>query len=102
MSTALFLAAALTAWFGCVCLALSQDRHRKTVNGGVPKRPVPLRIAGWLLGAASLGLCIARDGGSFAALMWPLLLAGGALATAVLLTWRPTALSPMTTFLKEF
>jgi hypothetical protein len=95
MTAALFLAAAFTAWLGCACLALSQERHWKAVTGGAPPRTKSLRITGWLLVAASLALCIARDGGSFAALMWPLLLAGGALATAALLTWRPAWLRPL-------
>jgi hypothetical protein len=95
VSAALLLAAALAAWLGCAGLALSQHRHWKAVTGGAPPRRMSARIAGWVLVVASLGLCIARDGGSFAALTWPLLLAGSALATAALLSWCPALLRPL-------
>lgn len=95
MSLGLLAAAALATSLGCACLALSQDRHWKTVTAA-PRRPaLPLRLAGFALLGSSLAACIARDGGGFAALMWPLLFAAGALATAALLTWRPAALRPV-------
>jgi hypothetical protein len=99
MTAALLACAVLTAIAGCVCLALSQERHWRTVTGAAPRASRPLRLSGWTLLTAGLACCIAADGASFAALLWPLLAMLGALLTAAVLTWRPGWLQPLTRLL---
>jgi hypothetical protein len=93
MMLALMILALLSSFGGCALLALSQARHWQSVtqSPGVPPRA--LRVAGRGLLLASLAICIARDGLSFAALLWPMLAMAGALGVAALLAWRPNALS---------
>ncbi|MEM8776635.1 MAG: DUF3325 domain-containing protein [Pseudomonadota bacterium] len=83
-----FCLAAITALMACAFLALSQPRHWRAITGA-NHAPKSLRLAGWGSAALSLVFCILRDGGSFAALLWPLLLASGALTIAMALTYRP-------------
>ncbi|MGD1956977.1 MAG: DUF3325 domain-containing protein [Sphingomonadales bacterium] len=96
-SIGLFLLAGLLAFFGASFLALSQDRnvHRVLGRSVQDKRVSMMRTTGWLLVFVSLIPCIARDGGSFAALLWPLLLAAASIATAMLLAYRPQWLTPI-------
>ncbi len=95
MSALLSVCAALAALLGCAALALSQARHWKAVAAGAAPPPRALRLLGWALVTASLACCIACDGASFAALMWPLLIGGAALGVAAVLTWRPALLRPL-------
>ncbi|MEO0398122.1 MAG: DUF3325 domain-containing protein [Pseudomonadota bacterium] len=92
MNTVFFLLAAMTAFFGVACLALSQERHWKKVLGYSRKELSAPRRVGWGLVFLSGVFCIVRDGGGFAALIWPLLLALGAFLTACTLTWAPNRL----------
>ncbi|MEL7028314.1 MAG: DUF3325 domain-containing protein, partial [Pseudomonadota bacterium] len=92
----LFLAY-LSGASGMGWLALSQPRHwRAVMPGPAPDKPKRvLRIAGWVSLFASLIFCILRDGGSFAAILWPLILGAAALAVAMALTYRPSVLKPL-------
>ena len=85
---------------GCVCLALSQPRHWRAAGGAEP-RPRFLRLAGAVATGLGLLVCVARDGGSFAALLWPLLFAAAALLTALLLTYRVHWLGPLIRLLRR-
>lgn len=84
--------AVLAALIGCAWLALSQSRHWRTVIG-VGKAHAVTRPVGWGLIGLSLIFCAARDGASFAALLWPLLLAGAAFTVAMTLAYNPRTLS---------
>jgi len=94
---ALFLAAAVLSLFGCVTLALSQERHWRAVGSGTspPRPPQTLAWLGWCLTGASLVLSILRDGPSFAALVWPLLIAASALSVGLILAYVPHWLKPV-------
>jgi hypothetical protein len=91
----LSVCAALAALLGCAALALSQARHWKAVAIRASPPPRAVRLSGWVLLIASLVCCIACDGASFAALLWPLLVGGAALVVAAALTWRPSLLRPL-------
>lgn len=98
IDTLLLLLAAGASLVGCACLALSQDRHRLAVAGDrrhPPRTPGHTRSLGWYLLAASLLACTLRDGGAFAALLWPLLVGASAFAVALTLTYRPELLRPL-------
>lgn len=96
MSMLLLLVAVLAALFGCALLALSQPRHWQAMThtrsepGSTPQR------LGVLLLTASIVLTILRDGASFAALFSPVLIGSAALVTAMVLTWCPRVLRPIT------
>ena len=93
--------AAICALIGCACLALSQNRNWRTVMGKGQASGFT-RPLGWTLIGVSLVLCIIRDGGSFAALLWPLLLAAAGFAVAMLLAYAPSGLKPMASlFMRE-
>ncbi len=95
MSVVLLVGALLAATFGSALLALSQQRHWHAVMGtSAPPGGLPRRL-GWLLIAASLVLVLLRDGASFGALFWPLLIGLGAMLTAAALTWAPGAMKPL-------
>lgn len=85
---------------GCVCLALSQSRHWRAAGGAEP-RPRFLKPAGLVASGCGLLVCVAGDGGSFAALLWPLLFAAAALLTALLLTYRVYWLGPVVRLLRR-
>ena len=93
------LAAALAACLvGMGWLALAMEPHWAQVHA---ERPLPraltgrLRWLGALALAASLGLCLAVDHASMAALVWVMGLAASALAVAFTLTWRPRWLAAL-------
>ncbi|MEM6414602.1 MAG: DUF3325 domain-containing protein [Pseudomonadota bacterium] len=91
-----FFAAWMMAFFGCCLLALSQDKHWRTVSGQEgPSRKPMTRTLGWLCIGLSLVLSIFRDGCSFAGLTWPLVLASGAFSVAMLLTYKAIWLKPL-------
>lgn len=104
MPDALLLAAALAAnVIGLGWLALSMDVHWEQVRGAQPpsrRTVVQLRWMGALGLAASLWLCLAVDHASMASLVWFMTLAGGALAIAFTLSWRPRALRPLVAWVR--
>ena len=83
--------AGLTAFTGCGMLALSQDRHWSRAFGAPAQTTTKsyLKWGGWALVVASLVFCTLRDGGSFAALLWPMLIALGAISVAMVLAYLP-------------
>lgn len=99
MIAAGLLAALLaSAYAGFTLLALSQDRHWHHLGGArhcPPRAARLLRVAGYGLLLASLGLAILRDGPSFGALLWVAALTVAALAVVCTLTWRTRWLRPL-------
>lgn len=95
MSAVLFAAALLAAVLGSAMLALSQRRHWQAVTDRPSSTGRPPRWLGWNLLAASFLLTIARDGPSFGALSWPMLVGFSASITAMLLAWTPQVLRPL-------
>lgn len=89
VATLWLVSAALLSLMGCVLLALSQPRNWRRVLGDRKAESPKTATAGWLFVGAALLPCVLRDGGSFAALLWPLTFAFGAAATAMVLTFRP-------------
>jgi hypothetical protein len=90
--TWLLTGAAVSAVLGFGWLALAMDTHWEQVHGdGAPPPSLAraLRVAGALALAASLGLCLGADHPTMAVLVWLMLLAGGAVAIAATLSWRP-------------
>lgn len=94
----LFAAVLLMAAFAL--LALSQERHWEAVAG--TPGPAPKR-RGWHRGiaavciAAALPLCLFAAGGGMGTLLWAFLCSAAAFAVSLTLTWRPSALLPLTT-----
>lgn len=80
---------------GCALLALSQQRNWRTVTGDKKANPPNVAALGWMFVSAALIPCVLRDGGSFAALLWPLLFAAGAMVVAMTLAYRPRWLLPL-------
>ena len=76
------------SWIGCICLALSQTRHWRNTAASAAAPPW-LRPLGFAAILFALFACFARDGASFAALVWPLVFAVTAFLTAMLLAFRP-------------
>jgi hypothetical protein len=96
---ALLLAAALLlAVVGLAWLALTFDVHWHQVRGAMPRSrgsETLLRMLGVAALCASLVLCLRADHVSMAPLVWVMSLAGGALAVAFTLAWRPRWLAPL-------
>ena len=90
VAIALLVLAFTLCLLGCVLLALSQPHHWRAVLNDRKADPPKVAWLGWLLVVAALIPCILRDGGSFAALLWPLILAVCAFSTAMTLTYRPS------------
>ena len=92
MSDAWLLAASMgVAYLGFASLALSQERHWKTLTGGTAPKPLQallLRGLGSLALGLSLALALIRDGLSFGAILWVTMLSAAAAAVALTLTWR--------------
>lgn len=95
MSMILLIAAWVAGLGGCLALALSQQRHWQAATRSSSRPPRWFRLSGWSLIGASLGLVVIRDRASFAVLFWPMLTGAVALATAGLLSLKPTLLSPL-------
>jgi hypothetical protein len=95
----LMLLAALAACVaGMGWFALSMETHWVQVRGNAARRPAlatVLRTLGAASLAIGLALCLAVDSASIAVLVWLMALAGGALAIAFTLTWRPRTLAPL-------
>lgn len=89
IDAALLLSAALLCVLGCTLLALSQARNWRKVLSDRNGNPPNTAWLGWTLVLTALVPCVMRDGASFAALLWPLVFAAGAMATAMTLTYRP-------------
>ena len=85
----LLLVALLLCLSGCSLLALSQDRNWRKVLDDRNATPPIFAWLGWTRVLSAFVPCVARDGASFAALLWPLLFAAGAGAAAMVLTYRP-------------
>ena len=98
VAAALLVLACTTCLLGCALLALSQRRHWRTVLDDRKADPPKLAKTGWLIVFASLVPCVLRDGGSFAALLWPLVFGASAMTIAMLLTYRPAVLNPLAAF----
>ncbi len=96
---AFFILATAFAFIGAASLALSQDRHWRAVAPKGSRAPGFLRPAGWCFTFACLVACIARDGGSFAALIWPILMAAACLVVAMSLAYFPAPLMRVATTL---
>jgi hypothetical protein len=92
----MLLGAVLAALLGCVCLALSQHGHWQAVTRSPSASGRAPRRLGALLLTACVLLTILRDGASFAALFSPVLIGTAALITAMVLTWAPHLLRPIT------
>lgn len=87
----LLIAAAVTAYAGFACLALSQTRHWRQVAGSTTATSPPktsLRTTGALCLAVSLALALLRDGPAFGSLLWIVLLSVCAFGVAITLSWR--------------
>lgn len=87
----LLLAAAALTLLACASLALGLPRNWKRVTGQALADPVRaiVRRSGRAALLLALAVCVARDGAGFAALIWPLLFASAAFATAMSLSYRP-------------
>ncbi|MEM0984847.1 MAG: DUF3325 domain-containing protein [Pseudomonadota bacterium] len=94
VSFGLFAIASLLCLVGMAALALSQDRNWRSMGIGVAPAGW-VRPLGWGLILSALILCILRDGASFAALIWPMLLAAAAFLIGMALAYRPTWLRPL-------
>lgn len=105
MRDSLLLAGALLiGMVGFAWLALAMDVHWRQVRTDVAMRhPAKreLRILGGLAIAASLGLCLAVDHPTMAALAWFMMLAASALAVTFTLTWRPSWLSFLVAWIRS-
>ncbi|MEM0929347.1 MAG: DUF3325 family protein [Pseudomonadota bacterium] len=91
---ALLAAAVVLSIGGCVLLALSQPRNMRRVSisdTGVTT-PAWFRVVGWCGVVLSCAPLFARDGASFAMLLWPLTLAGSAVFVAMVLAFKPSLL----------
>lgn len=95
MAGFMLLCASIAGYAGFACLALSMpDNWAKAggaADGHAGRRP-GLRLCGALMLCATLALCIWRDGASFGAMLWIILLTASAIAVAFTLTWRPRLL----------
>ena len=89
--------ASFCALIGCSLLALSQNRHWRAVVGGKPPAQTAsaARGRGWILVFITLLFCVLRDGESFAAVLWPLLLAAAAFLVSMALAYSPGLLKPI-------
>lgn len=82
------------AFVGCVMFALSQTKQWRSVVGrsNPPSYKLTRRWIGSALLLLALPPCILRDGGAFAALLWPLLVSAAALSVALVLAFSPSRL----------
>ena len=79
-------------YLGFAWLALAMQAHRVQVLGSQAAHhhtPMVLRLLGSTALVASLGLCLTADTAAMADLVWPMVLAAGAVAVAFTLAWRP-------------
>lgn len=97
----LILLAYALCTLGCTLLALSQPRHWRAIVKDRKATPPRTAMAGWVLVFAALVPCIARDGGSFAALLWPLVFAAGAMSVAMGLAYKPVWFHSLATLVNK-
>jgi hypothetical protein len=98
MPDSVLLAAALVcAVFGMSWLALAMDVHWNQVrNAPLSRRSMMiLRTLGAVSLSGSLVLCLIADTATMAVLVWTMLLAVGAAATAFVLSAQPRMLAPL-------
>lgn len=98
-ATALLAIAYSLCTIGCALLALSQSHHFRNVLDDRSAKPPKLARFGWALVLLSLIPCVLRDGGSFAALLWPLVFAASAMTIGMTLAFRPRWLRPIASHL---
>jgi hypothetical protein len=105
MGDALLLAAVIaTAYGGFALLALSQRKHWTLITGSTmcPLSVVRgFRAGGSVLLALSFAVALWRDGVSFGALLWSIVISVAAIAVAFTLTWRPHWLRRIATLLRS-
>jgi hypothetical protein len=92
MAAFLLLLAGAAGYGGFACLALAMPDHWARAGGAVEdhaRRGRRLRLAGALMLCVALAICIWRDGASFGAILWVILLTASAIGVALTLTWRP-------------
>ena len=97
----LTIAALLAATSGCLLLALSQRRHWQAVTRTASRAPSSVRPAGWGMIGASLVLVVMREGTSFGALLWPMLIGVSALITVAILALNPALLASLAKLLAD-
>ncbi|MCK8784097.1 DUF3325 domain-containing protein [Roseomonas sp. NAR14] len=88
-----FLSLAL-AYAGFTALCLAMERHHEQVFQArrvPPRRRRALRIAGWLLLAASPVPCILAEGWGYGTVLWCGVLTAAVLPLALLLPYAPRA-----------
>lgn len=88
-------AALISSGAGLAWLALAMEVHWRQVCVRAPltrRTCFVMRALGCSALALSLALCLAADHATMAALVWAMSMAGGALAVALTLAWRPRAL----------
>ena len=97
MSVMLLILAFMCSLVGCAYLAISQDRNFRLVQDDANRRAPSrkLRPLGFVLLFLALCGCLLRDGVSFAALLWPLMLGISAVVVAQILSFRPAFLKPL-------
>ncbi len=90
----LLLLAGAFVLLACASLALGLPSNWKLVTGEPLAGHVQkiVRRSGWGALFLALVISIVRDGAGFAALIWPLLFALAAFATAMALSYRPSIL----------
>ena len=95
MTAGLLLFAVLACYTGFACLALAMPDYWARAGGDANdhgRRRHRLRLSGALMLCLALAICIWRDGVSFGAILWIILLTASASAVAFTLTWRPRLL----------
>lgn len=102
LNISLLFGAIALGLIGAALLALSQDKHWRVVTGSAPKSSRRLaRQIGWGIAILILPLCIARDGASFGALLWPLILQLSAVGIAIIIATNPAWLKPLSIVLQR-
>lgn len=100
----LFFFALLSCATGFAWLALAMEPHWRQVRNDDPlpnSAVLVLRVLGAIALVASLVLCSLADHPSMVALVWPMVLAVGALLVAFTLAWKPRAFVPLVAWLSH-
>lgn len=94
---ALIVTAFASAISGGACLALSQDRHWRSMGlaPSVVAPTVKLRSIGSLFLVLCFVICVLRDGASFALILWPLTVGAAIISIGLVLTYKPATLGPL-------
>lgn len=85
------LAAGLLSYAGFSALCLAMERHHQDLLGHKPssQRRMQWRVAGWVLLAVSLWVCVATSGWSMGLVRWTAVLMGSAVLLVWLLPYQP-------------